>query len=174
MRLRFLILSAAAAGLVLGQKTPPTAQAIRGKELFLKSAKGTACGTCHAMDGAGTAVGPDLTKLAGLAMPRGMVMAIRMSMTETVQEIKPVTGDAFPGRVELKEGDVLKVWDLSQKPPVLRTFAAKDVDKIKRDEKWKHPPTSVDYEAQELADIIGFLRWASTGSQKEVKAEEVE
>jgi hypothetical protein len=39
---------------------------------------------------------------------------------------------------------------------------------------WKHPPASAGYTSQELADLIGFLKWASTGSQKEIKAAEVE
>ncbi len=43
-----------------------------------------------------------------------------------------------------------------------------------RDTVWRHPPALVDYNAQELADIIGFLRWAATGSQKEIKPSEVE
>ena len=45
-----------------GRPIPP--QAARGRELFLQSPKGTACGTCHEMAGIGTAVGPDLSKLA--------------------------------------------------------------------------------------------------------------
>lgn len=154
----------------------PPAQAVRGKALFLKSEKGTACGTCHSMQGAGTAVGPDLARLGGLLMPKGMVMAIKMTMTETVQEVKPAGGKAYPGRVQSKDGDVIKVWDLSVNPPELRTYGSKEIDKIKRDDqqKWKHPPTSADYSAEELADIIGFIRWAATGNEKPVKVEEVE
>ena len=38
-------------------RRPIPAQAARGRELFLQSPKGTACGTCHAMAGIGTAVG---------------------------------------------------------------------------------------------------------------------
>ena len=36
-------------------KPPITAQATRGRELFLHSPKGTACATCHLVDGQGTA-----------------------------------------------------------------------------------------------------------------------
>ena len=38
---------------------------------------------------------------------------------------------------------------------------------------WKHPPSTVDYTNQELADIVGFVKWASTGSSRVVKPEDV-
>lgn len=172
--LAILIVGSVAGSCSLQGQTPAKAQAERGKALFLKSPKGLACGTCHTMAGVGTAVGPDLKQIASLAMPRGMVMAIKMTMTETVQDVKPIAEKAFPGRVISKEGETMKLWDLSKNPPEIRTFDSKQIEKIKRDQSWKHPPTSAGYTAAELADIIGFLRWAATGSEKEVKTEEVE
>ena len=53
------------------EKEPPTAQTKRGRDLFLKSQKGTPCATCHMMAGIGTAVGPNLANLTALATPRG-------------------------------------------------------------------------------------------------------
>ena len=79
------------------------AQAERGKELFLKSAKGVPCGTCHTLGGAGTAVGPDLKKLASLAMPRGLVMAMQMTITEYVQEVK-LNGSLGDGLIDYVAG----------------------------------------------------------------------
>ena len=69
-------------------RQPIPAQAARGRELFLHSPKGTACGTCHAMAGIGTAVGPDLTKLAAAVGPRGIASAIRRTVTAYVQEVQ--------------------------------------------------------------------------------------
>jgi cytochrome c1 len=155
------------------EKKPTTAQGLRGRELFLKSPKGIACGTCHLMAGSGTAVGADLTKLASLATPRGLVMSIRMTMTENIQEVKTAAGK-FPGILKQKQGEQLEIWDLSQTPPVLRTLASKDVLSMTRDQQWKHPPTSAGYTSQEMADIIAYLKWASTGAQREVKVSEVE
>jgi hypothetical protein len=165
---------AASSQLVTAQeKQPPTAQIRRGRELFLKSPKGIACGTCHTMAGVGTEVGPDLAKIASLAMPRGLVSIIQMQSTENVQEVKTADG-TFPGIQKQKQGDTLEIWDLSQTPPVLRTLTSKEVLSMTRDQKWKHPPTSAGYSSQELADIIGFLRWASSGTQREIKASEIE
>jgi hypothetical protein len=56
----------------------------------------------------------------------------------------------------------------------LRKFASKDVESMTRTEKWKHPPATTEYTSQELADIIGFLKWAAIGQTKEVKVADVE
>jgi len=155
------------------EKEPPTAQTKRGRDLFLKSPKGTACATCHSMAGIGTAVGPNLKTLTSLATPRGLVSAIQMQMTENVQQVKTASG-TFPGIQKQKQGDEIQIWDLSANPPELRTFTSKDIVSMTRDDKWKHPPASADYTSQELADIIGFLKWATNGSTKEIKAAEIE
>jgi hypothetical protein len=155
-------------------KTKPSAQAERGRELFLKSAKGKPCGTCHTMIGLGTQVGPDLTQIATYAMPRGLVQAMKPTMTETVMVVKPVTGETFAGVLKQKTGETIEVWDVTQNPPVLRTFASKDVESMKRDEKWKHPAALAGYETSEFADIVAFLKWAATGTTKEISLEDIE
>lgn len=162
-----MLISAAA------QNKAITKQAERGRELFLKSPKGIACGTCHTMAGVGTEVGPDLRTLASVVPPRGLVAAIQMTMTERVQEVKTPTG-TFSGLQKKKEGDEVEIWDLDKTPPVLRKLASKDVVSMNRTEKWKHPPASTEYTSQELADIIGFLKWAAIGQTKEVKVADVE
>ncbi len=162
----------AALGLAADDNSIP-AQAERGKQLFMKSAKGVPCGTCHTLGGIGTAVGPDLKKLASLAMPRGLVMAMQLTVTEYVQEVK-VTGATFSGIQQQKTGDQIEIWDLSQLPPVLKKFSSKDVLSMARNDKWKHPPASAGYTSKELADLIGWLKWASMGSRKEIKPSEVE
>jgi mono/diheme cytochrome c family protein len=165
---------AAGSQLVIAQeKQPPTAQTGRGRELFLKSPKGIACGTCHTMAGVGTAVGPDLTKMASLATPRGLVAVMQMAMTSNVEEVKTAAG-TFPGIQKQKQGDDFEIWDLSQTPPVLRKLTSKDILSMTRDQHWKHPPTTAEYTSQELADIVGFLRWAATGSQREIKVADIE
>ena len=155
------------------QNKPLPKQVERGRDLFQNSPKGTPCATCHTMAGLGTAIGPDLKALASVVPPRGMVMAIKMDMTQNVQEVKTAAG-SFPGVLKLKEGDEVQLWDLSQMPPVLRKLTAKEIVSMARSEKWGHPPTSAGYTSQELADIIGFLKWAANGSVKEVKVDDVE
>jgi hypothetical protein len=175
MRFLAIALLATIPTLTMGQpKTKPSPQAERGRELFLKSPKGVPCSTCHTLIGLGTAVGPDLTKMGSFAMPKGFVTAMKMSMTENVLVVKPQTGDPFPGILKQKTGDKMELYDLSQLPPVLRTFEAGQLPSITRDDKWKHPPISAGYTSSELADIVGFVKWASTGSTKEIKVEDIE
>lgn len=168
-----LVLGLAAAFSAAQEKRPPTAQSQRGRELFLKSPKGTACATCHTMDGVGTSVGPDLTRLASIATAHSMVMTIKMTMTNEVMSVKTADGK-FPGILKQKQGDDIEIFDLSKMPPVLRKLTGKQVESMERDVVWRHPPALADYNAQELADIIGFLRWASNGSQKEIKPVDVD
>ena len=154
-------------------KRPIPAQAERGRELFLQSPKGTACATCHEIAGIGTAVGPDLTKLAAAVGPRGIASAIRMTVTAYVQEVQS-EGATFPGIQKQKLGDKIEFWDLSHTPPALRKLSEKQIVGMKANTRWKHPPASAGYTSEELADLIGFLKWAATGAQKEVRAADVE
>jgi mono/diheme cytochrome c family protein len=155
------------------QNKPMSKQAERGRELFLNSPKGKPCATCHTMAGLGNAVGPDLKPLASVVPPRGMLMAIKMDMTQNVQEVKTAAG-SFPGILKQKQGDEVEIWDLGQSPPVLRKLASKEILSMARAEKWGHPPTAAGYTSQEMADIIGFLKWAASGSTREVKVDDVE
>jgi hypothetical protein len=125
------------------------------------------------MAGLGTAVGPDLTKMTSLATARGLVSMMQMESTTNVQEVTVAAG-AFPGIQKQKQGEEFEIWDLSQAPPVLRKLTSKEIVSMTRDQRWKHPPTTAGYTSQELADIIGFLRWATNGSQKEIKAADIE
>ena len=111
--------------------------------------------------------------MASMATPRGLVSVIQMENTENVQEIKTAAGP-FPGIQKQKQGDDFEIWDLSQTPPVLRKLTSKDILSMTRDQHWKHPPTAAGYTSQELADIVGFLRWAANGSQREIKAADIE
>jgi hypothetical protein len=169
----FAIVSALLLQVAPAQNKLP-AQVQRGQELFEKSPKGVACATCHKVKSIGTAVAPDLLTLAGVVGSHGLVKTIQMASTEYVQEVKTADGQTFPGIQKQKQGDELQIWDLSQVPPVLRTMASKDVASMVRDTKWKHPPTSAGYTSQELADIIGFLKWSANGSKTEIKIEDVE
>lgn len=162
---------AIAVGLLAADKAM-SPQVERGREIFLHSAKGIACATCHQMAGLGTAVAPDLSVLAGAATVHSLVATIRMTMTNTVLLVKTSDG-SFPALLKQKQGDESEFWDLSQTPPVLRKLAAKDIVSSDRDTKWQHPPAKADYTAQELADVITFLRWASLPSAKDVSVSEI-
>lgn len=150
-------------------RSPMTAQIKRGHEFYLHSPKGTACATCHQVDGEGTAVGPNLKDLASVVGPHGLAGTIEMSMTAYVKQVKISGKPTFPGIQKSKEGDTVQIWDLSKIPPVLLTLNSKEIKSMEQNETWKHPPTMADYNDQELADIVAFLKWAATGATTEVK-----
>jgi len=151
----------------------PNAQIQRGRDWFLHSSKGLACATCHSLEGQGTAVGPDLTRLAGVIGPRGLVMTIQMSMTAYVQQIELKNGRSFPGIRKEKNGDTLTIFDLSRTPAVELKVKSDDVASMKPNTKWTHPPASAGYTDPELADIIAYLKFAATGVVKEVGVSEL-
>jgi mono/diheme cytochrome c family protein len=152
---------------------PMTPQVERGKEFFLHTTKGTACGTCHQIGGVGTPIGPDLKKLASVVGPRGLVSTIQMSMTAYVQEYKIKDLGTFPG-IQKEGSGGSQIYDLSKNPPELHDIKAGDISSQKQNEKWAHPPAKANYTPQELADVIAWLKYAATGNAKEVKASDVE
>ena len=147
-------------------------QAARGHELFFKTAKPEPCGNCHALGGKGTAVGPDLSVWARLA-PRAAATAILATVTDKVVTVEPKAGSKFPG-IKVSEDDKgTKFYDLSVSPP-----AAKDLAKgeftTSSNSTWKHPPGTQEYTAEQLADIIAYIRWVGAKDRRGVKPEDVD
>jgi hypothetical protein len=168
-----LSLPAVRAQNVTGQdKAAPTPQIERGRELFTNAKKGVACKTCHQLGGIGTAIGPNLTNMASNGSVHSIVMTMHMTMTEHVYRVK-TTVSSFPGILRQKYGDKTEYYDLSQIPPVVRTLYANQIVSLERDDKWRHPPAMANYTAQELADVISFLKFAATGSQQEIAATDI-
>lgn len=156
----------------MAQNTAPiTPQAQRGRELFLRSPKGIACATCHEVAGAGTAIGPNLTRLAAVLGPREMALLMVARIKEHVQLVT-VSGQTFAGIQKQRQGEEIEIWDLSRTPPELRKLSA--IESIKPDPGWEHPPREAGYTLNELADVIAYLEWTATGSQKKVKPDEVD
>jgi hypothetical protein len=156
--------------LLFFQAAAPTPQIDRGQTLFFAE-KG--CGTCHALKGRGTAVGPDLRMLGKIGV-RPLVTAIKASRTQYVETIKLKEGDAFPGIKVSDDGTTGKYYDLSKAPPELRTFPTADIKSKVDNAAWKHPPSEGGYTNEQLADIVAYIRWASAGDKKAVAPGDVE
>lgn len=147
-------------------------QVDRGRQLFRKATEGVSCTTCHAMESTGTAIGPDLKNLGAVVGPRGLATTIMMSVTCYVQEYTPKGRASFPGMEKSKAGGMVEVWDMTTNPAQLKTFKENEVT-VKANSTWKHPPTAMGLEDQELADVIAYVKAMSTGKAKEVKVEEL-
>ena len=151
-------------------QTAPTPQIGRGEALFFEDVKG--CGTCHALKGRGTAVGPDL-KGIGRLTPQAIAMAARSTAVQYVQNVKLKSGGSFPAMPGAKDEKIVQLWDLSKTPPELRKVEASDVDSMTGTDKWKHPVVAAKYTDAQMADIVGYIRYAAAGNRKEVDPSEV-
>ena len=150
----------------------PSAQAARGQALSVDQTNATRCGGCHAIAHTGTAIGPDLTRLARLS-PRAIVIAIRATRTQYVQNVKLKNGSEFPGMPVAQNESAAQYYDLSSKPPVMRKLDRKDIAAISDNALGQHPPESAGDTVQQLADVIAFIRWASYGDTNGVNPEDV-
>ena len=156
--------------LLLQAAVAPTPQIERGQTLFFAE-KG--CGTCHALKGRGTAVGPDL-KILGRVGVRALVTAIRASRTEYVQAVKLKDQEPFPGMKVSEDATTAQYYDLSKTPPELRKFAPADVESKSDNSTWKHPPAQGGYTNEQIADIVAYIRWVAAGDKKPVDPGDVE
>jgi mono/diheme cytochrome c family protein len=156
--------------LLLQAAAAPTPQIQRGETLFFAQ---NGCGTCHAMKGRGTAVGPDL-RILGKVGVRALVTAIRASRTEYVETIKLKQGEPFPAMKVSESATSDQYYDLSKTPPELKTFAPSDIESKTDNSTWKHPPSQGGWTNEQLADIVAYIRWAATGDKKPVDPGDVE
>jgi len=168
MGLLFLALGASHA---LAGDVAPGAQAARGQAMFFDQKAAVQCGSCHSLAGKGTAIGPDLSRLARLSPP-AIAKAIRATLTEYVQTVKLKKGGEFPGMPDAKEAG--SYYDLSANPPVLRKLDPSEIVSQKENGTWKHPPSSAGFTSEQLADLISYIKWASYGDTKGVNPEEIQ
>jgi len=135
----FWLLMAISAGAAVAADATLPAQAARGQAFFFDETAARHCGSCHTLANKGTAVGPDLTRLARLNA-RAIVTAIRATRTQYVVNVKLKDGTEFPGIPGAKDDARAQYYDLSATPPALRKVAAKDVAGVSDNAMWKHPP----------------------------------
>ncbi|MBL8228681.1 MAG: c-type cytochrome [Bryobacterales bacterium] len=147
-------------------------QAARGQKIFLDESNATRCASCHQLGKDGTAVGPDLTKLARLS-PRAIVISINSSRTVYAQEITLKARRKFPGMVASDKDGKVKLYDLSKMPPEELNLDKSEIFSIKDNASWKHPPESSGYTDAQFADVISYIRWVAYGDTKGVSPSEV-
>ena len=155
--------------LLMAQAAVPS-QTDRGEALFFNAEKG--CGSCHALKGKGTAVGPDLTGLGRLG-PQAIAMAARSTVTQYVQVVKLKAGGSFPAMPGKKDDKIVVLYDLSKNPPEKKEVAPADIGSMGSNDVWKHPPAATKIAPEQLADIVAYIKFAATGSRKAVDPDEV-
>ena len=155
--------------LFLAQAAVPS-QTERGEALFFDAQQG--CGSCHALKGKGTAVGPDLTVLGRLGS-QAIAMATRSTVTQYVQVVKLKAGGSFPAMTGKKDDKSVVLFDLSKNPPEKKEVAPSDIASTGSNDGWKHPPTANKIGNEQLADIVAYIKYAVTGAKRAVDPADV-
>jgi len=155
--------------LLLAQAVVPS-QTDRGEALFFDAEKG--CASCHALKGKGTAVGPDLMGIGKLP-PAAIAIAARSTVTQYVQVVKLKSQETFPAMPGAKDATSVTLFDLSKTPPAKKVVAPGNIASAAGNDVWKHPPVVAKISAEQLADIVAYIKFASTGSRQAVDPSEV-
>ena len=138
------------------RQLPP--EAAKGRALFYEAIRGFArCSVCHQVDGTGIAVADPIGKV-----PEN-VAALRAIASPHVVNAT-AEGSTFPALVLSKGAITVKLYDLTTKPPVLRTFAAAEV-KIGGASNWSHNSAMAAYNDGELESVLAFLKVAGGGEK---------
>ena len=137
-----------------GARAGMTEAAAKGKSLFLDPLRSVdRCGTCHALEGTGSAIGPNLA-----ASGPHTAASIREGNPASIRQASLKTGEKFAALV-VEQGDWLKVYDLGANPPVLRTLA-KGEAAFGSGATWRHADVTKRYSDAELGGIADYLTWA--------------
>jgi hypothetical protein len=90
-----------------------------------------------------------------------------------VQTVKLKKGDTFPAMPGAKEGTAVMLYDLSKMPPEQMKVEQADIDSMHNNETWKHPPLTRGYTADEVADIVAYVKYAGNGDRKKIDPDDV-
>ncbi|MBI3278233.1 MAG: c-type cytochrome [Acidobacteria bacterium] len=132
---------------VAAASVPPLAPVSksRGEELFFDATREVRCATCHEVSGRGVPV---------VGLSAGKVRRARLK-----------DGDSFPALVASEAGDVMKLYDLTVAPPVLRTIERSSVVSLDSGATWDHKKATAEYSEAELRQINEFLRTAEAAGK---------
>ncbi len=145
------------------------AQAGRGHAAFFDAQREARCATCHALGGRGIAAGPDLSKAASMT-PKQLGAAISASSSSHTSMVRLKNGESFPALQTGAVGPIVKLYDLTSPPPVLRSVLREEIESITKETGWSHAAVSKQYPAEQLADIVSYIYYAGAGKSRPVKA----
>lgn len=136
--------------------SPPvlTGEAARGRDLFFDPTEAARCSNCHRVNEKGISVAPPSTSIPPDAHALRNIAAPHVGMAT-------VHGETFPALVTAQVPNEVKLYDLTQFPPVLRTFRQSEVT-VKESSTWKHATVLGSYSDMDLESILTFLRVVKT------------
>ena len=126
-----------------------------GRELFFDAAKSSRCSVCHRLAGVGLAIGPDLTKWRGSKLAN----VLRNVKPKNVSAVKMKDGEILTAVIAERTKQVVRMYDMTATPPVLRSFSAAEVGAITPARQWAHTGALKDYKGTDLEAIGKYLGW---------------
>ena len=126
---------------------PPAAK--KGKDLFFDATRGTRCGTCHALEDWGVAVGPNITGRSTAGLRQKVSANVKQAVAGSLR---------FHALVVDRKNSATTLFDVSDAPPVLRTYPAAEV-RLENGAGWTHARVARSYTDAELSSIDAYLQW---------------
>ncbi|MEO7652494.1 MAG: c-type cytochrome [Bryobacteraceae bacterium] len=127
-----------------------------GYALFFENNR---CGSCHSLGGRGTAVGPDVGKVA----KADLAAAINATRSRLVRTVKLKDGETFPALMGKEDGAYVEAFDLTAPPPVKRTLERAEIVSVTPASTWSHQAAAGAYTPEQMADLIAYIRFAAAG-----------
>ena len=146
-----------------------------GKALFFDSSRPKNCSACHAFNGEGTAIGPDLSAAAANKSARDLFLGIILSRDVKESQYATITislrsGDKITGVKKEEDAESIKVFDTTELPAVLRTVQKENISKIEYVKDSVMPTDyASSYTIKQLLDIVTFLKSSQTKSRVTLK-----
>lgn len=138
-------------------ETVTTANFDKGKAIFFDAANENNCGVCHAIDGAGTAIGPDLRKLKRTRAE--LIASIENPPQSKMTKITLKNGDTIQG---IPSGDS-RIFDIEGLPPVLRNINKEEIAKSETIQGQVMPKTQ--YSTDQLGEIVSYILQSVAGAR---------
>lgn len=140
-----------------------------GKALFFDLRQSRSCHHCHSLQGEGTAIGPDLSKVASRS-PRELFLSI--ILPGDVKDSRYATlrltlhnGDKIVGIKKEEDAESIRVYDTTEMPAVLRTIQKTDVVKVESANESVMPRDyAAIYTMKQLLDLVTFLKSSESKS----------
>lgn len=143
-------------------------EAQHGKDLFFDLRRQRRCGICHAVDGMGTAIGPNLALAAANRTDEELRQDItspsaRIAYGFEQVELELRSGERVAGVLAEETDTVIRVYDTASAPPPLRSVPKGRV-RQQRPRERSSMPGDLDtvYSAEEITAIVAFLREAGS------------
>jgi len=154
-----------------------TGSAQAGRVLFFDSSQSRSCHHCHSLQGEGTSIGPDLSKV-GSRSPRELFLSIilpREPLRELPREVKDPryatlrltlrSGDKIVGIKKEEDAESIRIFDTAELPAVLRTIQKSEIVSVESVNESVMPKDYASiYTMKQLLDLVTFLKSAESKS----------